>query len=54
LKAVVPENYMENLRKAIRDDPQHFRDERYFNTPTADDRYIWTDDYSNLFRVLKW
>jgi hypothetical protein len=49
------ENYAADLRKAARDDPTHYSaDEPYWNTP--DDtfgRYIWTDDYSNLIRVLR-
>jgi hypothetical protein len=54
LKEVVPENYSDDLRKAARDDPSHFNgDEPYWNEPEPEGRYIWTDDYSNLIRVLR-
>jgi hypothetical protein len=53
LKTVEPENYKTDLRAARERGQRVNPDEPYWNEPPTFGRYIWTDDYSNIIRVLR-
>jgi hypothetical protein len=50
---VTPAHYTEWIAKANSIKPQ-FRDEQYWQEQTGGDRYVWTDDHSNLMAVFRW